>query len=420
MPGEMQQRDVPHVETKVATTQPDTSFEVSEAQVFKPDEATGMSMDAGQKLVQGAMGKLDAMSPREAKEKPVEIPTLAQQLDVMLALGRKASYEANTREQKSQVWEATLGAVNEFRKAYGGLPPIQEASPTYSIWINDSINQGRDGQYILNIFKKEKAERGTPSYIKHVEQLKRTVGTIPGVNFVVGAGAGAIELVGGAGTLAGEGLKAAGVGANETEQQESQRVLVAVAASFKDLGHLASVLLRTEEYKESIAKDGGETTGFIMGKHYFDVASALLGGHALQGALGIGASGGKMAAEAGSAAARTAAEAGEVGIQAVGKEALAATAVAGATVVGTEAFEGIGGGGLKGVIRRFAAKVGEEAAPTAKEAMREVAREAPKEGAKEAAKGSGHTKHKLEMGAHGAAHEETAQAEGAPAGKKHG
>ncbi len=357
--------------------------------VFEPDESTEMSKQEAPKLVQGAMGRLASMEgalPHEAKEKPTDIPTLEQQLDVMLRLGREAKYRATTREQKAQVWEATLACINDFRQAYGGLPPIQEASTSYAVWINDSINQGKDAIYILNIFKKEKADVATPSYVKHMEQLKRTVGTIPGVNFLAGVGAGAIELVGGAGTLANEGRKAAGVGANETEQEESKRVLGAVAASFMNLGHIAAALLRTEEYKESIAKDGGETTGFVLGKHYFDVASALLGGHAVKEVLGLGAAGTKMATETGSAAVRTTMEAGEVGIQAVGKEALATTAVAGAVVAGVDTLEGGVGGGIKGVIRRFTEKVGEEAGQVAKE----IAREAPKEGAKEAAKGSGH------------------------------
>lgn len=362
------------------------NIRVREVSKSKAEAEVGVDAAAGEHVVSDAMAKLNS-APKPPETGPEQPPTLETQLAVIMRLG-KAAYDEAPSGKGPELWKAYIACIDKFREAYGGLPPIGETSSSYKFQIGDAMNH-EDPAWLLRLFAKEKEERARPRKIW--EKVKR----IPGVNFVAGIFGGAAELGGGIATLANEGRKSLGVFASEEEQRQAQQVMGAVGESLKHLDELAAGFLRSNEYAESIRREGGVTTGYVLGKHYFDLALILIGGGAAKEAV-------KRSGEAAIASARSAAQ---KAAEAVGDAAAAAAraaerpamreAITAAGAIGVRTFiaEEAGAGTARSAVARvgeLAAQGSRKAASTAGHAGKEVAREAPKEAAKEAAKHAPH------------------------------
>ncbi|MBI2639100.1 hypothetical protein HYW83_05940 [Candidatus Peregrinibacteria bacterium] len=357
----------------------------------------GIDTAAGEHVVGGAMARLNS-APKLPETEPEQPPTLEKQLAVIMRLG-KAAYDAAPSEKRAELWRAYITCTDKFREAYGGLPPFSEAWTSYKHQISSAMEH-EDPVWLLRVFKKEKEDYARPR--KFWEKVKR----IPGVNFVAGIFGGAAELGSGVATLANEGRKSLGVFASEEEQRQAQQVMGAVGESLKHLDELAAGFLRSGEYAESIHQEGGATTGYVLGKHYFDVALMLIGGGVAKDAVkrtgeaaaASARSAAQKAIEAATDAAATAARVAEK--PAVGEVLTAAGAVGIRTLIAEEA----GAGTARQVVARageLAAQGSRKAARAAGHAGKEVAKETPKEAAKEVAK---HTPHAAEEVHGGTAH----------------
>lgn len=336
-------------------------------------------------VMSGATARLDAASRVKLPETATEqtLP-LEQQLSIILRLGKRAYSEAPS-EKKRELWKAYIDCVDKFREAYGGLPPIDKAWSSYKMQIGDAMNQA-NSTWLLRIFAQEKREYAKPR--KLWERIKR----IPGVNFVAGIFGGAAELGSGVITLANEGRKSLGVFASKEEQQKAAQVMGAVGESLKHFDEMAAGFIRSEEYAESI-KEGGTTTGYVLGKHYFDLALILIGGGAAKEAV-------KRSGETAAASAREA-------LKKATDAASNAAAAAARTAEPSGAREALTAAGAVGVRTLIAEEAGvsttatrqgiRQAARAAGHAGKEVTKEGPKEAFKETAKRTTH----IAEGSHG-------------------
>lgn len=336
----------------------------------------------GDRTVSGAMTRLNS-APRLLETEPEKPLPLEKQLAIVMRLGKEA-YNKAPPGKGPELWQAYIACIDKFRETYGGLPPMKDAPSSYTFQMSDAMNH-EDPAWLLRIFVKEKEDYERPR--KFWEKVKR----IPGVNFVAGIFGGAAELGSGVVTLADEGRKSIGIFASEKEQQQAQQVMGAVGESLKHLDELAAGFLRSGEYAESIQKEGGATIGYVLGKHYFDVALMLIGGGAAKEAV-------KQSGEAAATAARgvlkkaaevagdTAATVARTAEKPAVGEVLTAV---GAVGVRTLIAEGAGEGAAKQMVARLGELTTEgskKAARTAGHVAKEAVKEGPKEAVKEIAK----------------------------------
>lgn len=250
--------------------------------------------DLAARLVQAASGQLSSVAKAAETKQDLEPPAVKDQLRLILDLG-KGMHDVALSDQKPAVWNAYIRCVNDFRSAYANLPPINDTSMIFKRRIGDAMER-RDAGALLRVFAEERSERAKPPIWQR----------IPGLNFIFGAGAGAKELAKGVGELGKQGFNA--VAGSPEEKAHARHVLASVGKSLMDLNQIVATVTRKEEYAQSI-RDNGETTGFVLGKSAFDIASAILSG----GAGGVaGKVGGHIGREAGHVAGHIAAEAGHV------------------------------------------------------------------------------------------------------------
>lgn len=307
----------------------------------------------------------------EKIDENARVPNLEEQLRVVVQLG-KETWENAPSEKRQEAWTAYIKCIDDYRTA-GGLKPFNSLGDSFvsipatnmmevpaQSAIEEALKNGR-ADILMEIFaneQKQAKEQQAWASLNAWEKAKR----IPGVNFAAGVAGGAGEIAHGVALIANEGRKALGFTSSWQEREAAKKTLSLVAKSLGNLGHLAAAIGRKSEYEASF-QEMGDTTGYVMGKHYFDVATALLGGAAVKAAIG-GTS--KAGVET---AVRTAAEAAIVENMA---SAMGAAAIA-------DTAQGVAEKGIMAALKRLPKAAGYEA--------KKIVEHGTKESAKEAAKG---------------------------------
>lgn len=229
------------------------------------------------KLMEHALASLaSAPKPPETAEK---VPSIGEQLALICDVGKMLRMTASSDREKIAFWEAYKKCVDAFRGAIQ-LPPLDKVSTTYKFRIASAMERG-NGNELMRIFDEEKKEYAKPPWYKRV----------PGFNFLFGVAGGAGEIGLNLYELGKQGVKAA------TGDEQAREVLKRVGRSFLELDKVFAAVIRKDEYAKSI-QEGGDETGYVLGKSAFDIASAILTGGAA-GAAGKGlAIGGHGAREA--------------------------------------------------------------------------------------------------------------------------
>lgn len=218
------------------------------------------------RLMQHALASLaSAPRPPETAER---VPSVGEQLQLICDVGRSLRMMAPSDKEKTAFWEVYKQCINDFRDAYG-LPPLEKAQTTYKFRIGAAMERG-NGDELMRIFDEEKKEYAKPPFYKR----------IPGFNFLFGVAGGAGEMGSNLIELGKQGVKAA------TGDKQAREMLKRVGRSFLELDKVFATVTRKDEYVKSI-REGGEETGYVLGKSAFDMASALLTGGAA-GAVGKG------------------------------------------------------------------------------------------------------------------------------------
>lgn len=246
-------------------------------------------------LMQHALQALaSAPKPPEA---PETVPSVGEQLALICEVGKMLRMIAPTDREKIAFWEVYKKCIDDFRGAYG-LPPFEKARSTYKFQIGKAMERG-DADALMRIFDEEKKEYAKPPFYKR----------IPGFNFLFGVAGGAGETASNLYELGKQGVKAA------TGDEQAREMLKRVGRSFLELDKVLAAVTRKDEYAKSI-QEGGEETGYVLGKSAFDLASAILTGGAAGAAgkgLAVGGRGARHAAHmAGHVAGHVAAEATHV------------------------------------------------------------------------------------------------------------
>lgn len=243
-------------------------------------------------LMQHALQALaSAPKPPETAEK---VPSVAEQLALICEIGKLLRMTAPTDKEKIAFWEVYKKCIDDFRAAIN-LPPLDGIKTTYKFRISSAMERG-DADELLRVFDEEKKEYAKPPFYKR----------IPGLNFLFGVGGGAVEMGGNLYELGKQGVKAA------TGDEQAREVLKRVGKSLLELDKVFATVIRKDEYVKSI-QEGGEETGYVLGKSAFDALSAALTGGAAGAAgrgLAVGGHGVREAAHmAGHVAGHVAAEA---------------------------------------------------------------------------------------------------------------
>lgn len=206
-------------------------------------------MEAQHRLENALSDLAQAPNIDDGEETPSELPTAAEQLETIVAYGSLV-HRLSSSAEKTVAWNAYVACINEFRKTYANLPPVDDINTSSLRYgISDALQRG-DAATVVKLFDEERAELAKPSLWKR----------LPFVNFFVGVGDSGAELV------------------ESFSEMRIREVPNNLVTAFQHIDDVGKMLARVDEYEESINKHSGETVGYVIGKSVGDLASAILTG----------------------------------------------------------------------------------------------------------------------------------------------